>query len=87
MPAELLTIVVKHARSRWSFDAGYRAQIFIDGADVMVTHVMECWPGHDLQEIAVERRWNTVRGHRRGARRMQVVQVYSCPNYLEELRK
>jgi len=33
------------------------AQIFVDGAEVMIRHVLMNWPWHDLQEIAYEWRF------------------------------
>lgn len=41
----------KHA----ALDAGYGDQIFVDGAQIVVREVLENGPGHDLQQIAVNR--------------------------------
>jgi hypothetical protein len=66
----LLAIIVQYAGRRWSFDARYSAQVFVDGSDVMFSHILKCRPGHDLQEIAIERRWKAVGGDSRRTRRM-----------------
>ena len=40
----------------YSVDAGDGAEIFVDGPQVMVGHVLEIEPRHDLKKITIERR-------------------------------
>ena len=46
-------VVVQHAGS-WPGDAGNRAEVFIDRAQVVVSHILKREPGHYLQQITVE---------------------------------
>ena len=39
----------------YSVDAGDRAQILVDCPQVMVIHVLEIEPRHDLEKITIER--------------------------------
>ena len=43
-----LTIIVQNAGSRRPFDAWNRAQILVNSTDIVLTHIVKCWPGHDL---------------------------------------
>src|SRR5271170_1772087 len=52
----LFAVVVQHARRWWAFYAGNRAQIFVDGDEVVVAHVLKDGPRHYLEEVAVEGR-------------------------------
>jgi hypothetical protein len=40
--------------SDFGVDAGDRAQILVDGLEVMVGHVRKRWPWHDLEKIPVD---------------------------------
>ncbi len=46
-------------------DAWNRLQVLVDRANVVVRHVLMNRPGHDLQQISIERRdrWEAVRGY------------------------
>src|SRR5215472_12874976 len=83
--ATSLTIIVENARSWRSFGAWDCTQVFVNRADIVVTHVLVRVPRHDLQEIAVERLRKAVSGHGRGARRVGVIQIHSCPQNLQKL--
>src|SRR5262249_32393541 len=80
-----LTIIVENAGSWRSFDAWDCTQVFINRSYVVVTHVLVGMPRHDLQEIAVERLRKAVSGHGRGAWRVYVIQIHSCPQNLQKL--
>ena len=88
-PIESSAIVMQDTGCGRPFDAGNRAQIFINRAQVVHGHTLKFRPGHDLQEIAVkrQRRWKAVRGNRGGARRMHMVQILACLHDVEKLRK
>jgi len=57
----------------------------------MVRHVLKVWPGHDLEETSVDRRWNAVWRSRNRKRcctgRMKIIQVNACPQDLLEFLK
>jgi len=57
----LRTIVVQWARRWRAFDARDRPEIFVDGAEVMFSHVLKIGPWHNLQNIPVEGLWHTAR--------------------------
>ena len=57
----LRTIVVQWARCWRAFDARDRAEIFVDGAEVMFSHVLKIGPWHNLQKIPVEGLWHAAR--------------------------
>ena len=40
--------------SDFGVDAGDRAQILVDGFEIMVSHVRKRWPWHDLEKIPVD---------------------------------
>jgi len=53
-----------------------------------IGHVLEDWPGHDLEKIAVERRLQTVGGRRSAgdpAIWVHVIEVGALPHDLDEL--
>lgn len=74
---------------RWrARDAGDRAEIFIDGSQVMVRYVLKTRPGHYLEKISPERSRNAARvNHSCRTSRMQVIQVHARPYDLNKLRK
>ena len=82
-PIESSAIVMQDTGCGQPLDAGNRAQILINRAQVVHGHTLKFRPGHDLQEIAVERRrrWKAIRGNRGRARRMQMIQI-PPPGYL-----
>src|SRR5262252_8138968 len=51
-----LAVVVPGVRRGRTCHARYGAQVLIDGPQVMVSHVLEIEPRHDLQKITIERR-------------------------------
>ena len=53
-------VVQRASRVRRTFKAGSGAQVFTDGFDLMVGHVMKHWPRHDLEKAAVVGRWKAV---------------------------
>ena len=57
----LRTIVVQWARCWRAFDARDRPEIFVDGAEVMFSHVLKIGPWHNLQKIPVEGLWHAAR--------------------------
>jgi hypothetical protein len=56
-------VIVQRARRGRACNARDCAQVFVDGAQVTVSHVVIDRPWHDLEKIAIERRWNTVCGY------------------------
>src|SRR6266853_712257 len=62
-------IVVQHARRR-PRNAGNGAEIFVDGLQLVLRHVPQPWPGHDLQQIPVEGEAGRVAGRARRNRRV-----------------
>src|SRR5262245_45637606 len=56
-------------------DAWNRAQIFIDGAQIAIGHVLIRRPRHDLEQRPVEWRWKV---------RMQLIRIDAGPNGLFE---
>ena len=76
---------MEHVGSRWPFDAGDGTQVFVNSKDVMIGHVLEGMPGHDLEKIAVEWRREAVSSDSRGTRRMQVIQIDARFQDLEKL--
>ena len=56
-------VVVQRTRRWWTCNAGNGAQIFVDGEEVTVRHVVIDRPWHYLEKIAIERRWEAVCGY------------------------
>src|SRR5271170_6722740 len=55
------TVVVQDvARIRRAFETGNGAQVFVDGSELMVGHVVKRWPWHDLEKASVDGRRNAV---------------------------
>jgi hypothetical protein len=48
-------IVVQDAGRRRTGDAGNGAQILVDGSQLVVGHILEQRPRHDLEQVAIER--------------------------------
>jgi len=74
---------------RWgACDAGDGAEIFVDGAQVMIRQVAETGPGHCLEKVSVEWCGNTA-GVNDSCRtsRMEVIQVHARPHDLNKVRK
>lgn len=44
-----VVVVQRVTRALRAFDARYGAQVLVDGINIMVGHVLECEPWHDLQ--------------------------------------
>ena len=79
-PGETPTaFVVQHAGS-WPGDTANRAEVFIDRAQVVVSYILIRVPGHDLQQIAIERLHGgkAVGRPRRGTVRMHVIEINAC---------
>src|SRR4029077_15049037 len=62
-------IVVQHARRR-PRNAGNGAEILVDGPQLVLRHVPQPGPGHDLQQIPVEREIGRLAGRARRNRRV-----------------
>ena len=60
-PGLLVAVVVQIARRRRACDAGDGTEIFVDGPEVMIGHVLINRPGHYLEEISPERKRNAAR--------------------------
>src|SRR5882724_11938050 len=67
-PSAVVMTGVWRRRTR---DAGNRAQIFVDGPQVMVTQVSDIGPRHYLKKIAVERSRNATCVDRASTGRME----------------
>jgi hypothetical protein len=76
---------VPRARRRLAFDAGDRAQVFVNSTEVMVRHVVIDGPWHYLEKGAVERGWQTISVRGAGTGWMEVIHVYACPYDLDKL--
>src|SRR5260370_11519555 len=87
--AVLRTIVAQLRLARdYSVDAGDSAEIFVDGAKVMIRHVFIDGPWHYLETSPVERSRNAARVKDSWwARRMEVIHVYAGPHDLNKLCK
>src|SRR6266851_765724 len=82
----LPAVVVARVRRWWAFDARDSAQIFVDGAEVMIRHVFINRPWHYLQKVSVERKGNAARvKDSLWTGRMEVIHVYASPNDLNKL--
>ena len=81
----LLAAVGRFARA--AFHARNGAQILIDGAEIVVGHVLIDGPRHDLEEIPVEWRGDTFSVGSAGAGRMHMVRIDTGANDGLELRK
>jgi hypothetical protein len=68
------------ARRRGPCDAGDGAEIFVDGPEIVLRHVVINGPGHYLETSPVEGRRETVPGGRAGTRRMESIHVYARPD-------
>ena len=66
-------------------DAGDRAQILINGSQILISLVAECRPRHHLQQGAAEARGNATLVRRASACRMRVIEIRAVPNYLQKL--
>jgi hypothetical protein len=80
-----MTIVVERVRSGRSFNARNRAEIFIDGAQVTVRHVVVDGPRHYLETRAIERGRQAISIGGAGAGGMEVIHVNASPNDLLKL--
>src|SRR5206468_7952816 len=61
-------------------------QVRVNRVQVMVGQLLKGWPGHNLEQIAIERRVEAVRGNRDPiAVWMQVVMVHAVSQRVEEL--
>src|SRR5271165_5074053 len=84
-----MTIVVQRVlRVRRPFDARNGAEIFVDGFELMIRHVLEPWPRHDLENIPIRRSrkavfWRWRRCARAG--RMLAIVVLARPHDRHEL--
>jgi len=67
----------------YSVDARDCAQIFIDGPQVMVIHVLEIEPRHDLEKRTVEGRRNAMGTEGAGTSGMPVIPVCAMPHDLD----
>jgi len=38
-------------------NAGDSTQVFIDGAEIVIGHILKCWPRHHLEQRTVEGTW------------------------------
>jgi transposase len=77
--AHSLTDVLQVARQvRRAWQARNGAQILIDGPQVMVSHVLEIEPRHDLQKGTIEWSWHAAWVERVVTRRMDAVPVYDA---------
>src|SRR5579883_87588 len=83
----LLAIVVQNTGRRRPLDAGDGAQVFVDGLQFMIGHVAEGRPGHDLQQIAVERRRQTIAIGSPSASRVNVIEIGAMLHDLYKFRK
>ena len=88
-PIKSGAIVMQDAGCGRPLDAGDRAQILINRAQVVHGHALKFRPGHDLQEITVkgQRSGKAVRGNRGRARRMHMVQILAGLHDVEKLGK
>src|SRR5215470_8978992 len=83
-----LAVVVPGVRRGRTCHARYGAQVLIDGAQVMVSHVLEIEPRHDLQKITIERwRHAACVNDARRTRRMEMIHIHACPDDLNKLFK
>src|SRR5271154_6275908 len=78
-------------RVRRAFQTRNRAQVFVDGIDLMVSYVMKRWPRHNLEKASVVRRRKAV-CRRRSWRnvctgRMDFIEINTGPHDLPELPK
>jgi hypothetical protein len=72
----IVAVVVQIARRRRACDAGDGTEIFVDGPEVMIRHVLLNRPGHYLEEISPERRRNAARVKNPWwTGRMEVIQI------------
>ena len=87
--AASMTLVVQGVLSvRRAFDAGDRAQIFVDGIEFMVGHLLKRRPGHDLEKITVHWSGNAILdGPRCWTGWMQMIEIYASHYNFLKLRK
>jgi len=86
-PPSSFALVVQVARRRRSGDARNRTQIFVDGPEVMLSHVVVDRPWHYLEKFAIKGRWKAVCGYSGGTGWMDVIHVNACPDDLNKLSK
>src|SRR5437879_5290336 len=77
-PASSEAVVMQRTRRWRTRDAGDGAEVFVNGAEVMVAHASKGRPWHDLEKSAVE--W-------RREHRVELIRVYSSPDGMTELNK
>ena len=79
---------MQHATWR-TCNARDRAQVFIYGTQISLAHTLIHGPGHDLQQITVERleSGEAVARHGHRAIRVQVIVVLPGAKDMDELRK
>jgi len=70
---------------RWAFDARDCAEIFADGPEFMVRHVLENRPWHDLENLTVKRRRQAICRDSSRARRMEVIEIFTGPYDLKKI--
>ena len=93
------TIVVQHRegilKRRWKVawfgrarDAGDRAEILVDGAQIVIGQVAETRPRHRLEKVCAERSWNAAPvNHSCWASRVEVIHVHARPHDLNKFGK
>ena len=78
---------MKRVGRGWARNAGNTAQIFVNGPQVVVRHILKRGPWHDLHKRTVKGVRQAVGGYGRGAARMQVIEVNARPHNLNKLLK
>jgi hypothetical protein len=72
----------------WAGDAGDGAEIFVDGAQIVIGQVAETRPRHGLEKVRAERSRNAARINGSSwAGRVEVIQVCACPHDLNKFGK
>ena len=70
-----------------TLEAGDGAQERVDRFELKIRHVLKIGPRHNLEQIAVERKKETVGGYGGGACGMDMIQVFAGPYDLNEIRQ
>jgi hypothetical protein len=77
---------IRRTCNSWSRIARDRAQVLVDCSEVVVGHVLEEWPSHDLKKIAVDG-WHVTAASSdaAGAIWVHVIEIRASPHDLDEL--
>ena len=68
-----------------SLNAGKRAQVLVDRAKVIIGQIFQSGPGHDLKQVAIERRGDAACVRRTCTGRMEMVGIDAGANDLNEM--